>query len=146
MTPTKEPFRELMALQDRMNRLFTGNFGREGTEQDLEAATWAPPVDIYETKDDIVVNVEVPGIAKDLISVEVKDDVLAIRGERPFEKGMTKEQYHRMERAYGKFRRSFILGTPVQIDGVRAAYKDGVLEITLPKVEAVKPRKIEISE
>jgi HSP20 family protein len=146
MALTKEPFRELMALQDRMNRLFTGNFVRDGSEEDLESASWTPPVDIYETKDDIVVNVEVPGMSKDLISVEVKDDVLVIQGERPFEKDVDKEQYHRIERSYGKFKRSFLLGVPVQVDGIQAGYRDGILEITLPKVEAVKPRKIEISE
>ena len=146
MPLTREPFREMMALQDRMNRLFTGDFSREGADEDLATPSWTPPVDIYETKDDIVVNVEVPGISKDLISVEVKEDILVIKGERPFEKDVDKEQFHRIERAYGKFKRSFLLGTPVQVDRIRAGYRDGVLEITLPKVEAVKPRQIEISE
>ena len=144
MAITREPFRELMALQDRMNRLFRGAAGGEETGEDLESAAWTPPVDIYETKDDIVVNVEVPGISKDLISVEVKDDVLVIQGERPFEKDVAREQYHRIERAYGRFRRSFVLGVPVQVDRISAAYREGILEISLPKVEEVKPRKIEI--
>ncbi|TNF50166.1 Hsp20/alpha crystallin family protein [bacterium] len=129
-----------------MNRLFQGPVGREETGEDFESTSWNPPVDIYETKDDIVVNVEVPGISRDLISVEVKDEVLIIQGERPFEKDVDKEQYHRIERTYGKFRRSFILGVQVQIDLIKASYRDGVLEIFLPKVEEVKPKKIEISE
>lgn len=146
MAHTREPFRGMMALQDRMNRLFQGPVDREVEGEDFESASWDPPVDIYETKDDIVVNVEVPGISKDLISVEVKDEVLIIQGERPFEKDVDREQYHRVERAYGRFRRSFILGVQVRIEGIKATYRDGVLEILLPKVEEVKPRKIEISE
>jgi HSP20 family protein len=146
MAHTKEPYKEMMALQDRMNRPFQGPVDREGEGGDFESNSWNPPVDIYETKDDIIVNVEVPGIFKDLISVEVKDEVLIIQGERPFEKDVDKEQYHRVERAYGKFRRSFILGVQVQVEEIKATYRDGVLEISLPKVEEVQPRKIEISE
>ena len=145
MAIKRAPFKELMALQDRMNRLFEGTVGREGTEEDFEATAWTPPVDIYETKDDLLVKVEVPGVEKDLISVEVKNDVLVISGKRPFEKDVSKENYHRIERAYGKFRRSFILGIQVQVDNIKAAYRDGVLEITLPKVEDAKPKKVEIS-
>ncbi len=145
MAIKRAPFKELMVLQDRMNRLFEGTVGREGTEEDFETAVWTPPVDIYETKDDIMVKVEVPGVSKDLISVEVKNEVLVISGKRPFEKDVLEENYHRIERAYGKFRRSFILGMPVQVDQIKAAYRDGVLEITLPKVEEAKPKKVEIS-
>ena len=146
MASTKGPFKEMMALQDRMNRLFQGPMDREDEGEDFDSTSWNPPVDIYETKDDIIVNVEVPGILRDLISVEVKDEVLIIQGERPFEKAVDKEQYHRIERAYGKFRRSFILGVQVQIDRIKASYRDGVLEISLPKVEEIMPKKIEISE
>ncbi len=144
MAIRRAPFKELMAFQDRMNRLFEGTVGREGVDEDFESAAWAPPVDIYETKDDVVVKVEVPGTSRDLISVEVKNDVLVISGERPFEKDVSKENYHRIERAYGKFRRSFILGMPVQVDHIKASYRDGVLEIFLPKVEDAKPKKVEI--
>lgn len=146
MVNTREPFKEMMVLQDRMNRLFQGSVAPEDEGEDFESTSWNPPVDIYESRDDIVVNVEVPGISKDLISVEVKDEVLIIHGERPFEKDVGKEQYHRIERAYGKFRRSFILGVQVQIDRIKASYRDGVLEISLPKVEEVRPKTIEISE
>lgn len=145
MAIKRAPFKELMALQDRMNRLFDGSVGREGADEDFETSAWTPPVDIYETKDDVVVKVEVPGTSRDLISVEVKNDVLVISGERPFEKDISKENYHRIERAYGKFRRSFILGIPVQVDQIKASYRDGILEIFLPKVEDAKPKKVEIS-
>jgi len=146
MAHTKEPYKEMMALQDRMNRPFQGQVDREGEGEEFESSSWNPPVDIYETRDDIIVNVEVPGITKDLFSVEVKDEVLIIQGERPFEKDVDREQYHRVERTYGRFRRSFILGVQVQIDRIKATYRDGVLEISLPKFEEVKPKKIEISE
>ncbi|NOY87168.1 MAG: Hsp20/alpha crystallin family protein [Deltaproteobacteria bacterium] len=145
MAIAREPFKELMALHDRMNRVFQGDTGRGDLEEEFESSTWAPPVDIYETQDDILVNVEVPGVDKDRISVEVKDDVLVIQGERPFEKDVAREHYHRIERSYGRFRRSFILSVPVQVDGIKASYQSGILEITLPKVEAAKPKKIEIS-
>ncbi len=145
MVTRKAPFKELMALQDRMSRLFEGTVSREGTDEDFETTGWTPPVDIYETRDNIMVKVEVPGVSKDWISVEVKNDVLVISGQRPFEKDVSEENYHRIERVYGKFRRSFILGMPVQVDQIKAACREGVLEITLPKVEDAKPKKVEIS-
>ena len=145
MNITRTPFHELMALQDRMNRIFNGSVQQDGSDEDLERPTWTPAVDIYETKDGIVVNVEAAGLTRDAFNVEVKDDVLTIRGERPFEKDVAREQYHRVERAYGKFRRSFLLGVPVQVENIVATYRNGVLEINLPKTEEVKPRKIEIT-
>ncbi|GBE15445.1 MAG TPA: Hsp20/alpha crystallin family protein [Proteobacteria bacterium] len=145
MAIAREPFKELMALHDRMNRIFQGETGHGDLEEEFESSIWSPPVDIYETQDDILVNVEVPGVKKDRISIEVKDDVLVIQGERPFEKDIAGEQYHRIERSYGRFRRSFVLSVPVQVDGIKAAYQGGILEITLPKLEAAKPRKIEIA-
>jgi len=140
----RTPFRELMAIQDRMNRLFDTSIRSEGGDEDVEAAAWTPAVDIYETKDAIVVAVEAPGMNREQFAVEVKDEVLTIKGDRPFEKDVSREQYHRIERAYGKFRRSFVLGTPVNTEGITAAYRDGVLEVVLPKVEEAKARKIEI--
>jgi len=89
MAHTREPNKEMMALQDQMSRLFQGPVDREGEGGDFDSTSWNPPVDIYETRDDIIVNVEVPGIFKDLISVEVKDEVLIIQGERPFEKDVS---------------------------------------------------------
>jgi HSP20 family protein len=134
MTATiKSPFRELMALQDRMNRVFDSSVHGEGTGEEMEAAAWTPAVDIYETGDAIMVNVEAPGMSRDQFTVEVKDEVLTLKGERPFEKDVSREHY-------------FVLGTPIQNDGITATYRDGVLEIVLPKVEEAKARKIEITE
>lgn len=147
MTATiRSPFRELMALQDRMNRMFDSGLQNERYDEGMEAAAWTPAVDIYETKDAIMVNVEAPGMSREQFSVEVKDDLLTLEGERLFEKDVSREQYHRIERNYGKFRRSFVLGTPVNTEGITATYRDGVLEIVLPKAEEAKSRKIEITE
>jgi HSP20 family protein len=143
---TRSPFRELMALQDRMNRMFDSSLQGEGSDEEMETTAWTPAVDIYETKDAIMVNVEAPGMSREQFSVEVKDDLLTLKGERPFEKDVSREHYHRIERTYGKFRRSFVLGTPIKNDGITATYRDGVLEIVLPKVEEAKARKIEITE
>ena len=143
---TRSPFRELMALQDRMNRMFDSGVHGEGTDEEMDSAAWTPAVDIYETTDAIMVNVEAPGMSRDQFTVEVKDDVLTLKGERPFEKDVSREHYHRIERAYGRFRRSFVLGVPIRNDGITAVYKSGVLEIVLPKVEESKARKIEITE
>lgn len=134
-----------MALQDRMNRMFDSTVQGEGTDEGTESAAWTPAVDIYETKDAIMVNVEAPGMSRDQFTVEVKDDVLTLKGERPFEKDVSRENFHRIERAYGKFRRSFVLSTPIQSDGITASYRDGVLEVIIPKVEEAKARKIEIT-
>ena len=146
MPLTRTPFMDLMALQDRMNRLFDSSIHREGGDEDIESASWTPAVDIYETADNIVVKVEVPGVTREMFNVEVKDDVLTIKGERPFRKDVAQEQYHRIERAYGRFRRSFVLGTAVHVDKITAAYREGILEVLLPKVEEKSPKKIEISE
>lgn len=145
MAVIRTPFRELMAIQDRMNRIFDTSIRGEGGDEDVEATAWTPAVDIYETKDAIVVAVEAPGMTREQFAVEVKDEVLTIKGERPFEKDVSREQYHRIERAYGKFRRSFILGTAVQTDRITANYTDGVLMINLPKIEEAEPKKIEIT-
>lgn len=145
MATVRSPFRELMALQDRMNRMFDNRAQNPGTDEEVETAAWTPAVDIYETKDAIMVNVEAPGMSRDQFNVEVKDDVLTLKGERPFEKDVSREHYHRIERAYGKFRRSFILDTQINSDGIKATYRDGVLEIYLPKVEEAKPKRIEIT-
>ena len=145
MSMIKAPFRDLMAIQDRMNRLFDTSIRGDGVEEDVESSAWAPAVDIFETKDAIVVNVEAPGMNKDQFNVEVKDEVLTIKGERAFEKDVSREQYHRIERSYGRFRRSFILGTAVRTDKITASYRDGVLVINLPKVEESQPKKIEIT-
>jgi HSP20 family protein len=141
-----DPFRDIATIQDRMNQIFSDHLdrGRSG-EEGLGAGAWMPAVDIYETKDAVCVRAELPGVDKDAVSVEVKDGVLALRGERKFEKEVKEENYHRIERSYGMFHRSFSLPSSVDGEKVTARMKDGVLEVTLSKREEAKPKQIKIS-
>ena len=141
-----EPFRGIVSLQERMNRMFedaiTGP--RRGAEQEeMAPGQWAPAVDIFETADQIVIRAEVPGIEQNALGVEVKDDRLILEGHRQFEE-VAGRNYHRVERAYGGFRRAFALPTMVRQDQVRAVLKNGVLEITLPKEERSKPKQVQV--
>lgn len=109
------------------------------------AEEWMPVVDVTETKDEVIVRAEVPGMTKEDISVTLQENVLTLRGEKKQEKTEKEAAFHRMERSYGSFVRSFTLPTLVQADKAKADYKDGVLTITLPKAEEVKPKEISIS-
>lgn len=146
MAVTKwDPFKELTTIQDRINRLFDENMGKVRFP-DLEIGTgaWNPAVDIYETKDNVVLKAELPGLEKKDFSIEIKDNLLILKGERKFEKETKEENYYRMERAYGFFSRSFTLPTTIDKEKVKAKYKDGVLEITVPKIESAKPKQINV--
>jgi len=138
-----DPFRDLSVLQDRINRIFSEHSGRQ--EGDVTGGrTWAPVVDILETPTDLIVRAEIPGMKREEIDVEATAESLTIRGERKFDTE-SKDQYLRVERPYGPFQRSFSIGVPVQPDKVKANYKDGVLEIVVPKAEEVTPKKIKIN-
>ncbi|MBN2468948.1 MAG: Hsp20/alpha crystallin family protein [Deltaproteobacteria bacterium] len=140
-----DPFQEMVGMRDRIDRLFDEYFGRfPAAGEEIPERTWAPPVDVHEEKDTIVVKAELPEMKKDEISIEVRDNILTLSGERKREEKVKKENYHRIERSYGKFSRSFSLPDSVKVDKVKAQYKDGVLEITLPKAEAAKPTAIPI--
>ena len=140
-----DPFREMSALQERMNRLLTDFRTRAPLgEEEMAQGSWIPAVDIYETKDAIVLNVELPGVTKENISLEVKDSTLTLRGEKKLEKDVKEESYHRMERTYGSFMRAFTLPSTVSHDKVKAKFKDGILEIMLPKAEEAKPKQIRV--
>jgi len=141
-----DPFRDVAVLQDRMNRLFGDLLERsQPQEEGLGTGIWMPNVDIFETKDAICVRAELPGVKKDDVHVEVKEGVLTLRGDRRFEKEVKEENYHRIERSYGTFHRSFTLPSSVEAEKVSARMKDGVLEVDLPKKEQAKPRKINIA-
>ena len=140
-----DPFQEMVSMRDRIDQVFDGYFGRfSGISDEALERTWAPPVDIYENKDHIIVKAELPGMKKDDISIEVKGNVLTLTGERKHEKETKKENYYRIERSYGKFSRSFTLPDSVKVDKVKANYKDGVIEISLPKTEKSKAKAIPI--
>lgn len=140
-----DPFRDLSAIQERMNQIFEDALARSrGREEGLGTGMWTPAVDIYENSDFVVVKAELPGVEKDRISVEVKEGVLTLRGERRFDKELKEESYHRIERSYGSFQRSFSLPVSVDQEKVTARFKNGVLEVKLPKKDQVKPKQIEV--
>ena len=138
-----EPLRNVNGIQGEMNRLFDSFFGRPATVAAGERM-WAPLADMYETKDDVLVTLELPGVREKDVHVSITGDMLTVKGERRFESDVKDEGYYRLERVYGKFERSVSLPIPVQADKVKATYRDGVLEIRLPKVEEVKPKEIKI--
>jgi HSP20 family protein len=139
-----DPFRDLLSIQDRMNKLFEQTLSRSRGDEGIAAATWAPAVDIYETPEAIVLKAELPGLSREDIEVQIRDHTLTLRGERRFTKNVQEENYLRIERAYGSFQRSFTLPTTVQHEHARAVFRDGVLELTLPKTEGAKPKRIAI--
>ena len=141
-----DPFRDLNILQERMNRLFE-NAGRGWTpEEPASTTTWSPAVDIFETEGEIVVKAELPGMDRKDIVLHMENNVLTLRGERRLEKETKEENYHRIERSYGGFSRSFTIPTTVDEQNISAEYKDGILRIVLPKKEQVKPKQIKINE
>jgi HSP20 family protein len=140
-----DPFRDLGMLQDRMNRLFD-DAGRTWRNDEPAATTsWSPAVDIFETEGEIVVKAELPGMDRKDITLHLENNVLSLRGERKFEKETKDENYHRIERSYGTFSRSFAIPATVDEEKIRADYKDGVLKIILPKKEQAKPKQIKIA-
>src|SRR5213592_1297477 len=139
-----DPFRDLRALQDEVNRLFTGNMARFDDEG-IARGSWSPSVDIYENKDQIVLEAELPGMNREDFDLTVENNVITLRGERHFEKKDEADNYHRVERSYGSFTRSFTLPQTVSADGATAEYGNGVLRVTLPKREETKARRIEVA-
>lgn len=138
------PLRDMSILQNQMNRLFEDALHTWPTESDGTGA-WSPAADIYETDNDLVLQTDLPGIDPKQIDVRVENNVLTIRGERRFEPKVERENFHRVERSYGAFSRSFTLATAVDSEKIQAHYKNGVLSITLPKVEQAKPKRIQIA-
>ena len=139
-----EPFSNLLTAQRDFDRLFKEAFNPFVSEGDLSTRTWAPPVDIYENENDIVLKAELPGIEPKDVEVKVEDNTLYLKGERKFEKEVKNESYHRVERSYGSFARSFSLPNSISTDKVKAEFKDGLLTLTLPKREEAKPRTVKI--
>ena len=137
-----EPFAGSSSLSSVFNDLFDGSFDRSGSPG---KSTWYPAVDVLESKDSYLVRAELPGMKKEDIKVEVKDGTLTISGESKSEKPAEGVEYRHVERVSTKFWRSFSLPEIVKQDGIEAAYKDGILEIRVPKAEEAKPRQIEIS-
>jgi len=139
-----DPFRDLRSLQQEVNRLFTGNFARAFDQEGFAGGSWSPSVDIYENKDQIVLEAELPGMNREDFDLSVENNTITLRGERRFEKKDDTDNYHRVERAYGSFTRSFTLPNTVSSEGATADYRNGVLRVTLPKREDTKARRIEV--
>jgi HSP20 family protein len=135
--------RGLTSLQDQVNRLFEDNFTRDRSGH-ADLTTWAPPVDIYETENELVVKVDLPDLQDKDIDVRVENNMLTIRGEREFDK-VNEDNYLRVERVYGSFMRSFSLPNTVSSENIRAEYRNGVLTLHMAKLEKSKPKQIKIS-
>ena len=140
-----EPFEGLNRLNSRINDLFGESVGRARAVPSAAMGAWLPPVDILESKDAYLIRAELPGMKKEDFNLEVNEGTLTLSGERKAEALTDGVEYHRAERVNGKFSRSFYLPQTVKQDGIKATYRDGILEIHVPKVEEAKPRQIAIS-
>lgn len=138
-----DPFRELRHLQDEMARIF-GGLAPSVEREEMFGGNWAPKVDIWEDKDNLVLEAELPGMTRDDFELSFENNVLTLKGERKFEKKTEDGNYYRVERSYGTFTRSFTLPQTVTPDGAKAEFNNGVLHVTLPKREETKARKIEV--
>jgi HSP20 family protein len=141
-----EPMRELTTLQSEMNRLFNTFFDEGGNGQTRQGGRrWAPAVDLFEREDSLVLKADLPGLGEDDVKIEVHDNVLTISGERQADFEDKQNGYYRIERAFGSFSRSLTLPEGVDADKISASFHNGVLEVSIPKPEQRKPRRIEIS-
>ena len=141
-----DPWKDFGSLQERINRMFDDTIRtlHPTDGEELEKGTWAPAVDIYETNDSFVVSADLPGLNKDEIQIDLKDNTLTLKGEKKFEEKVSKDNYIRVERAYGSFVRSFTLPQNVDPEKIKAKYKEGVLEVTIPKKEEAKPKQVKV--
>jgi HSP20 family protein len=139
-----DPFREMITLREKMNRLFEDAVIGQSEDRDLVSSTWSPSVDIYETGNEIVLTAEIPGIEDKDIEIKLDESTLTLKGERQFEKETKEENYHRIERSYGSFYRSFTLPHYVDQDKIKARHEHGVLKVILPKKLESKPRTVKV--
>lgn len=139
-----DPFRELEEMSDRLNRVFSRPGLRTNGKENMTVADWMPTVDISETDGEYLIKAELPEVKKEDVKVTVENGVLTLQGERRQDKEEKGKRYHRIERSYGSFVRSFALPESVDEGGVKAEYKDGVLNLHIPKSEKVKPKAIEV--
>jgi len=137
-----DPFSDLVQLRDDIGRWFGGT-DKEG-KLERKGSAWSPDVDIKETETEIIVKADLPGMKKEDIEVSLDNDLLVIKGERKFEKEEKEKDFVRVERSYGSFYRSFTVGVPVKEEEIKASYKEGVLEVSIPKAEIKKAKKVEV--
>jgi HSP20 family protein len=141
----RDPFSELRGLQDDFARLFNTTWPRFFNGEEALSGSWAPSVDIYEDQNSIVLEADLPGIKPEDFKLSIENYKLTLSGERKLEKEEKGENFHRIERSYGSFTRNFTLPSTVNVDEVKADFKDGVLRVTLPKREEVKAREIQVA-
>lgn len=139
----RDPFRELRGLQDDMTRLFAGMAPL--SSEDSVFGAWQPKVDIFEDQDVLVIEADMPGVKREDLDLTIENNVITLSGERKMEERKERENYHRVERSYGSFTRSFTLPRTVDTEKIKAEFKDGVLTVSLPKREETKARKIDVS-
>jgi HSP20 family protein len=141
-----DPFKNIVTLQDRINRLFEDAFPRATEEaEDLPAYAWRPLADIFETESGVTILLDLPGVDKENVSVEVKENILTITGNRSVEKDVDDSSYYRRERTCGSFQRSFAMRSAIAPDKIKASFKSGVLKIELTKPEEEKPRQVSVN-
>jgi HSP20 family protein len=139
------PSRDLLRIQDEMNRMVDRFFSPDLFEEgSFGGSNWLPSMNVQEDKDNFSIGLELPGLSKDDVKLTLSDGTLTIEGERKQEEEKEGVNYHRVERRYGKFLRSFKLPVHVKEDKVEATFKDGILKILVPKAEEVKPKQIEV--
>ena len=140
-----DPFREMAALQERVNRAF-GDMSRQYDDDLTTRGSWIPAVDIYQTDNHtLVLKVELPDVAREDIDLRVENNTLTITGQKQRDKAVKEEQYHRIERTFGSFSRTFTLPPTVDAGKIGAEFKNGVLTVTLPQREDAKPRQIQVT-
>lgn len=141
-----DPFRNMTTLQERINRVFDEAASRSKEYDDeVSKCDWRPIVDIYDSEKAIIINAELPGVSRDNITLDVKQNILTLKGERQPEEKATKENYYRMERCFGAFERAFTLPSAVDPAKITANFKDGILRIEIPKPEEKRPKQISIN-
>ncbi len=140
-----DPFREVVSLQQRLNSLISDQGRNSEGNSDVTAASFTPAVDVYEDEHKVVLSIEAPGVKQEDLDVQVEKNTLTVRGERKFEKDQKEQNFHRIERRYGSFYRSFSLPNTVDTENVRASYDAGVLRLELAKKAEAKPRQIKVN-
>ncbi len=139
------PWREMPVLQNRFNRLFDDPFFRVGQmDDDAGMGLWNPAVDLYEKDEHFMIKAELPGVDKKDIQIDLQDRILTLSGERTYDNEVKEENYYRRERSYGKFQRAFTLPADVDSDKIKAEFKDGVLQIEVPKPEEKKAKQVTV--
>ncbi|HJU57639.1 MAG TPA: Hsp20/alpha crystallin family protein [Actinomycetota bacterium] len=139
-----DPFRDLVSIQDELNRLFGRTFSGSETTRPTASGNWMPSMDVFETEDKIVTEIELPGIDPDQVDVSVEDSTLTVTGSREYTDEMKDENVHRVERRYGAFARAITLPQTADTEKVEARFDKGVLRVEVPKAERAKPKRIEI--